>query len=365
VKIALLLLGLLTAHSSLTDAETHVELELLAEGLAVPWGMSFLSPGQLLITIRSGKAFILSLPSKKLLPLTGLPGVYAAGQGGLLDVAAHPDYPQQNWIYFTYTRKNQQQQAITVLARASLNGLQLHNWQELLASVSGTDTDRHFGSRIAFDNAGHIFFSIGDRGHRPNGQDLANHAGSVLRLQLDGSIPKDNPFLNQPQAQPEIWSYGHRNPQGLAYDTMTKRLWLIEHGPRGGDEINLIKAGKNYGWPIVSFGKEYWGPFHVGSPSNQVGMEPPIKQYTPSIAPGSLLFYSGKAFPQWRGNLFAGALKLQHLNRVVIDADNLQTREYRLLESLQERIRALIEDVEGNLIFSTDSGKVYRLKPAR
>ena len=204
---------------------------------------------------------------------------------------------------------------------------------------------------------------MGDRGERSNGQDRSNHAGCVMRLNRDGSVPGDNPFIGQADVLPEIWSYGHRNPQGMAYDPIHKRLWLIEHGPRGGDEINLILPGRNYGWPVISYGKEYWGPVAVGEGTHRKGMEQPIKQYTPSIAPGSLLLYSGKAFPAWGGNLFAGALKLQHINRVTLDAKGNAIGEERLLTDLNERIRALAESPQGWIYFSTDSGKVYRIKP--
>ncbi len=235
---------------------------------------------------------------------------------------------------------------------------------DLLITTSSTDTTRHFGSRIAFDNEGHVFFTVGDRGERPNGQDLSTHAGSVIRLNQDGTVPKDNPFVKHQNALPEIWSYGHRNPQGLSYDSKNKRLWLIEHGPRGGDEINLILAGKNYGWPVISYGKEYWGPLSVGEATSKEGMEQPVKYYVPSIAPGSLLLYTGSAFPGWQGDLFAGALKLQHLNKIKLSDSGQTVGEERLLISLKERIRSLSQSPEGWIYLSTDSGKIMRLTPS-
>jgi glucose/arabinose dehydrogenase len=286
----------------------------------------------------------------------------AVGQGGLLDVAVSPDYKSGDWIYFTYS-KNRKGKGATTLARARRRGKELVDWKDILITRSATDTGRHFGSRIAFDGAGHLFFTVGDRGHRPNGQDLSTHAGSVLRVRLDGSVPDNNPFLKNKKALPEIWSYGHRNPQGICYDSEHKRLWIIEHGPRGGDEINLLLGGLNYGWPTISYGKEYWGPFQVGEGTEKEGMEQPVKVYTPSIAPGSLILYSGKAFPRWKGNLIAGALKLRHLNRVTLDKTGKAVAEERLLEDLGERIRALIVSPEGWLYFSTDSGRILRIKP--
>ncbi|KEA63895.1 PQQ-dependent oxidoreductase, gdhB family [Marinobacterium lacunae] len=338
------------------------EVEVLAENLGVPWGMTFIDERQIFFTRREGGAGLLDLKTSKVVSIKGVPEVSARGQGGFLDVIALKDKSGTGWLYFTWV-KRVDGKGVTVLSRARLQGNTLSDWQDLLVTDSATDTERHFGSRMAVDNAGHIFFSVGDRGHRPNGQDLSTHAGSVLRLNLDGSVPEDNPFVGRGDARSEIWSYGHRNPQGLAWDGVGVRLWEIEHGPRGGDEINLIQPGGNYGWPTLSYGKEYWGPIDVGEGTEREGMVSPVKVYVPSIAPGSLLYYTGDAFPAWRGNLIAGALKLTHLNRVTLDEKGKAISEERLLVSLGERIRALIQGPEGWLYFSTDSGKIMRLKP--
>ncbi len=338
-------------------------VEQVVAGLGVPWGLTFLEPHQLLISERGGRLLILDLTSNQTQILSGGPQVQASGQGGLLDVAVPPDYRPGDWIYLTYS-KGLPAGTVTALARARLENSRLIQLQDLLVTRSASDTTRHFGSRIAFDGQGQLFFTVGDRGVRPNGQDLSTHAGSVLRVDLQGKAPADNPFVGQGNALPELWSYGHRNPQGIAYDALTKRLWIIEHGPRGGDEINLIKKGANYGWPVVSHGKEYWGPLAVGEATQKPGMEDPVKVYIPSIAPGSLLLYGGGTFPAWRGNLFSGALKLTHLNRVVVDEAGRAIGEERLLEGLGERIRALAESPEGWLYLSTDSGKILRLRPA-
>jgi glucose/arabinose dehydrogenase len=344
-----------------SDKVTFV-LENIIEGLGVPWGMAFISANQLLVTEREGNIKLLDTRSKALTTLQGTPDVFAEGQGGLLDVAVPPDFSPGDWIYFTFVR-DRDGEGVTVLARARLADNKLVQWQDLLETQSATTSGNHFGSRIAFDETGHVYFGVGDRGERPNSQDLANHAGSVMRLTRDGRIPQDNPFIGRDDVLPEIWSYGHRNPQGMAYDPEHKRLWLIEHGPRGGDEINLVVPGRNYGWPVISYGKEYWGPMAVGEGTHREGMEQPVKQYTPSIAPGSLLLYSGKAFPAWRGNLFAGALKLRHINRVTLDKEGKAIAEERLLTDLDERIRALAEDPQGWIWFSTDSGRIYVIKP--
>ena len=338
-------------------------VEQLARGLDVPWGMAFLTPNDIIFTLRDGGIGLLAPGSGRVTPMTGsLPKILRGGQGGMLDVAVPREYSPGDWIYFTYSRPAGGQ-GVTTLARARRDGDRIRDWQDLVVTRSATSREIHYGSRIAFDTDGRIYFTVGDRGYRPNAQDLTTHAGSVLRVNTDGSIPYDNPFAAGTSALPEIYSYGHRNPQGIAFDAPTNRLWVIEHGPRGGDEINLVAPGKNYGWPVISYGKEYWGPVRVGEGTAKEGMEQPVKVYTPSIAPASLLLYSGKAFPKWQGNLFAGALKLTHLNRVALDRSGAPVTEERLLEDLDERIRAVIQSPEGWIYFSTDSGGIYRIRP--
>ena len=365
--LCLLLLLPLSVHAAKAEVieseDVKFKLEQVVDGLETTWGMAFISDKQILITEREGNIKLLDLQRKTLTPIQGAPAVRAKGQGGLLDVAVPPDFKSGDWIYFTFVR-NKGGDGATVLARAKLKANKLTQWQDLLETKSAFDGGRHFGSRIAFDEKGYIYFGVGDRGERPTSQDRSNHAGTVMRLYRDGRVPKDNPFVKQRDVLPEIWSYGHRNPQGMAYDVATKRLWLNEHGPRGGDEINLVLPGRNYGWPVISYGKEYWGPLAVGEGTHREGMEQPIKQYTPSIAPGSLLLYTGDSFPAWRGNLFSGALKLRHLNRVMLDENGKAVDEERLLEDLGERIRALVQGPQGWLYFSTDSGKIYVMKPA-
>ncbi len=344
------------------DTPAAYETQKLAQLPGIPWGMAFLNPTELLISLRAGQLLKLNTATGKSSEVTGLPRIWHGGQGGLLDVAVAPGSTDGDWIYFTYS-KPQGDKGVTTLARARLQDNRLIQWGDLLITVSATKTGRHFGSRIAFDDAGHLFFSVGDRGHRPNGQDLMTHAGSIMRLNLDGSIPEDNPFVNRKDALPEIWSYGHRNPQGMAFDAVHHRLWSIEHGPRGGDEINLILPGRNYGWPVISYGMEYWGPVKVGESTAKAGMEQPVKVYIPSIAPGSLMLYSGKSFPEWKDNLFAGALKLTHLNRITLNSQGKAVAEERLLADLGKRIRALLESPAGWIVFSTDDGGIYQIKP--
>ena len=324
-----------------------VGFEPVSEVSGVPWGLAQLSDNTIIYTLRKGEVGLVDITTGKTTPLTGLPTVASIGQGGLLDVAVPMDYTAGQWIYFTYSKLNNKL-AVTTLARAKLVGTKLTEWTDLLVSNSGTSKGQHFGSRITFDDDGYVYFGIGDRGVRENSQNLDNHAGTIMRLKRDGSSP-------------EIYSYGHRNPQGLTYDHKTKRLWEAEHGPRGGDEINLIEKGKNYGWPIISYGKEYWGPIAVGEGTAKEGMEQPVKTYIPSIAPSSLVVYHGDVFPEWEGDLLLGALVKTHINHIELDDAGKVVKETRFLESLGERIRALLVTKDGQIYFSTDSGKIMRL----
>lgn len=331
--------------------------EEVVSGLNVPWGLSAIDADSIMLTERNGQVSVLNLKTKTVKPLLQVERVAAYGQGGLLDVAHSPFV--HNQFYFTYSQ--QVDDAIeTTLAVATYDGKTLNDWQDLLVTYSGSDTGRHFGSRITFD-AKFVYFSVGDRGERKNGQDRATHAGSILRLNPDGSVPDDNPFVGNAKIEPQIWSYGHRNPQGLYFDPQTNSLWSIEHGPRGGDEINLITKGANYGWPVTSHGKEYWGPVSVGEAQEKEGIVSPRKVYIPSIAPGSLVLYRGERYPSLDGKLLAGALKLTHINVLSLDKYNNIVKEERILESLGERIRDIEVLPNGEIIYSTDSGKIYRL----
>ena len=331
--------------------------EEVVSGLNVPWGLSAIDANNVMLTEQNGQISVLNLKTKAVKPLLQVERVAAYGQGGLLDVAHSPFAHDQ--FYFTYSQRVDD--AIeTTLAVATYDGKTLNDWQDLLVTYSGSDTGRHFGSRIAFDEK-FVYFSVGDRGERKNGQDRATHAGSILRLNPDGSVPDGNPFVGNAKIEPQIWSYGHRNPQGLHFDPQSNSLWSIEHGPRGGDEINLITKGANYGWPVTSHGKEYWGPISVGEAKEKEGIVSPRKVYIPSIAPGSLVLYRGERYPSLDGKLLAGALKLTHINVVSLDQYNNVVKEERILESLGERIRDIEVLPNGEIVFSTDSGKIYRL----
>lgn len=379
-SLYLLLILLLTARAETAfsaEGESRGERFVLQEvtgGLKLPWAGEFIDQDTLIFTERAGRIGLYSQAEDQIRYLSGVPEVYFRGQGGLLDLKPSPEFAEEPWLYVTYSaypsdRTEASDKAVTVLARVRLEGTgfasyRLNDWQVLLETDSATDTDYHFGSRIAFDPGRYVYFSVGDRGKRPNGQNTLNHAGSIMRVTFTGRPSWHNPFAERrDEGRAEIWSYGHRNPQGLAYDKQRKRLWAIEHGPRGGDELNLIRKGENYGWPEVSQGKEYWGPIAVGV-EHKEGMTDPQRVYIPSIAPSSLLVYSGKAFPRWRGDLFAGALAIRHLNHIQLTDDGRIIGESRLLESLDQRIRDVIESPEGWLYLLTDSGGLYRIVPA-
>lgn len=353
-------LFLIMAPSSHSKDTQYGHLGVITEDLDVPWGMTFINPTTLLVTERSGRLLSLNINTGQYHTIAGLPeDILSEGQGGLLDIAVDPD---SDWIYFTYS-KNVDDQGATTLARGKLTDSTLTDWQDVFISRSRTSTNHHFGSRIAFDRQGHVFMSIGDRGVRENAQDLYNHAGTIVRLNVDGSVPQDNPFIADDDALNEIWSYGHRNPQGLYFNAETQQLWSNEHGPRGGDEINLISAGQNYGWPIISYGKEYYSFASVGEGTHKEGMIQPVKVYVPSIAPSSLMQYQGQAFPEWQGQLFSGALKLQHINKVTLNYQQQAIKEDRLFNDMAARIRHIIEGPDGFIYFSTDSGRILMLSP--
>ncbi|QFT36821.1 Soluble aldose sugar dehydrogenase YliI precursor [Vibrio sp. THAF191c] len=336
--------------------------EKIASGLLVPWGMAFADDNTLLVTERNGHILSVDIATGKSTQLMEDPaGLYANGQGGLLDIAMSPFEP--NKAYVTYSKRTASG-SDTTLATFTFSDGKLSDWKNILTTTSNSSTNRHYGSRVTFDEQ-YLYMSVGDRGERDNGQDLSTHAGSILRLNPDGSAAEDNPFVEQKGAQKEIWSFGHRNPQGLFYDSAAGALWSIEHGPRGGDEINFIRAGSNYGWPITSHGKEYWGPINVGESKEKEGIESPIKVYVPSIAPSSLLLYRGKNYPELNGKLLAPALKLTHINVVTLNKNNQAVDEIRILSELNERIRHVIVSPKDELIFSTDQGNIYRLVPTR
>lgn len=355
--------------------QQQFNVEIITDKLSAPWGVDQLPEQPLLIvTEKSGGLKVFDIEKNTLsnvvspLQKTPLDSLVTWGQGGLMDVAVSPDFKESQVVFFTYAKQLKKGAFATTLASATLmlknKQWQLNHWRDLLVTQPASDSRKHFGSRIAFDNSGHVYFSVGDRGNRDNGQDLSSHAGSILRINRDGSVPLDNPFYNVKNAKKEIYSFGHRNPQGLYFDQSRARLFSAEHGPRGGDEINLIQAGANYGWPVVSYGKEYWGPVSVGEGTQKLGMVSPLMQYTPSIAPSSLLLYKHSYFEQFKDNFLLGALALQHVNQVSFAADLTSFQNKRQLMSLKRRIRDVLSLPDGQLVLLTDRGEMLKVSKA-
>jgi aldose sugar dehydrogenase len=333
----------------------------VVRGLSHPWGMAFLPDGDLLITERSGRLRLVRNGQLVEQPIDGVPEVFARGQGGLLDVALHPAFERNQLVYLTYS-KPLRHGATTALGRGRLAGHRLVDFQDIFVARAQGNTDRHFGSRIAFDRAGRVYITIGDRGEMRRAQDLSDHAGTTIRLHDDGRVPQDNPFARRRGALPEIFTYGNRNAQGMVVHPHTGEIWQNEHGPRGGDEINLIRAGANYGWPEVTHGIDYSGA-RITDRTAAPGMESPVLHWTPSIAPSGMTVYSGDIFPHWRGSFFIGALANQHLRRVVLDGRNVVEEEV-LLPGLG-RIRDVRQGPDGYLYLLTDaaSGALLRVEP--
>ena len=345
-----------------TSEGSQFVVEEVTDELDIPWGMAFLSSDSMLVTEREGVVKLVNInqgTSKKIeLPTD----VFVARECGLLDVAVRDGYEADGWIYFTYS-KLVDQYGYVALAKARLKDQVLIDWVDILITESErSNSGLHCGSRIAFDNNGNILFSVGDRGNRENAQNLKTHTGAILRVDNEGEPVKTNPFYLSEQVLPEIYSFGHRNPQGLAYDKNLNRIWSSEHGPRGGDELNLIFAGNNYGWPIITYGKEYHGPI-IGEGTEKIGMTGPIKIIPPTFAPGSLLFYDGNKFESWEGNLFVGGLAGQKVMRYVLDSTGRILYEETLLEQIHERIRNIKQSPDGLIYISTDLGRILKIRP--
>lgn len=335
-------------------------VEKIISTKSIIWGMDFLDDKKLILSFKTGQIATLDLDTKKIKVIKQLDNLYTKGQAGLLDIKVSPNFKKDKTIFFTYV-KDENNIGLTTLGKAIFKNDNLDEVKDILVTNSYSSTTRHFGSRIAFDNKNHLYFSVGDRGIRNNSQNLKTHSGTILRLNLDGTIPLTNPFIKNKNALAEIYSYGHRNPQGLFYDTNRGILFSNEHGPRGGDEINIIKKASNYGWPIVSYGKEYWAPIQVGEGTSKKGFSEPIVVFTPSIAPSSLLVYNGKKFKEFEGYLFSSALIMTHLNLIKLDNDFKIIEEKRVFEELKERIRSLAQNNKGELYFSTDNGNIYKV----
>lgn len=349
-----------------TDGHTAL-VEPLTDGLHYPWGMDFLPDGAALITERGGTLRLWADGALDPRPIGGVPDVWASGQGGLLDVLVHPDFAQTGWVYLSFSHPAGRGAANTRVVRAVFDR-DAHTLRDVSVIVDAGPPGmggRHFGSRLAIGGDGKLYVSSGDRGDRPRAQALDDLAGKLLRLNLDGSIPADNPFVNQPGARPEIYATGTRNAQGMDVHPDTGVVWFHEHGPRGGDELNVAQAGANYGWPVITYGINYNGT-PMGEGTHKPGMEQPVTFWDPSIAPSGMAIYDGDLFPNWRGDVFVGALKYQLIARLEMDDTGQVVAEDRLLKDRLGRIRALEVGPEGALYILTDSwpGYLLRLVPA-
>ena len=366
ILISLLSIGV--SASNLTFAETFQSekhaftIETVVEGLRNPWSVDFLPDGRALVTEKSGRLRIVE-NGKISEPVKGLPEVKDKGQGGLLDIALDPDYAENKIIYLSYSAKGKGGIG-TEVVKGKLVGNELTDTNIIFKLQPKTRTGYHFGSRLLFARDGTLFISLGDRGDQDRAQELDNHIGSLIRINKDGSVPQDNPFVNHANAKPEIYTYGNRNMQGIAMHPDTGDVWTVEHGPQGGDELNLMKPGVNYGWPVITYGVNYGLGTKIGEGTEKEGMAQPVHYWVPSIATSSLLFYTGDKFPNWKGNAFVGSLKFGQLARLEIK-DNKVIKEERLINGKVGRIREVQQGLDGYLYLITDEsdGKLLKLKP--
>lgn len=345
-------------EEQLTTAQ--YEYETVVPGLDIAWGIAFLPDGSMLITEKSGDLIHFKDGQKQ--QVQGAPEVYNRGQGGFLDVALSPNYESDGWIYFTYaSTQGEGEGGNTTLLRAKLENNQLTNKEVLYKATPNSTRGQHFGSRIDFDTQGHLYFSVGDRGDRDvNPQDLTRDGGKVYRLNPDGSIPQDNPFVGQSGAKEAVFSYGHRNPQGMTFNPETQEIWVHEHGPQGGDEINVVKKGANYGWPLVSYGINYDGTSFTDETSGP-NFEDPIYYWVPSIAPSGLVYVTSEKYPDLKGDLLVGSLKFQYVEHLTLDGKRVTARE-KILENIG-RVRDVVQSPSGDIYVSVEGKGIVKLLP--
>jgi glucose/arabinose dehydrogenase len=364
--IAVALSGASTASAQTVRSQAHsFKVVTLTEGLEHPWGLAFLPDGRMLVTERPGRLRVVAADGKlDPRPVEGLPAIAETGQGGLLDVALHPQFRDNRWVYLSYAARGDRGVGTEVL-RGKLSGHRLEDTQVLFRMQPKSSGGRHFGSRLVFDRAGYLFITLGDRGDQDRAQRLNDHAGSVIRLHDDGRVPADNPFAGRAGALPQKYTLGNRNMQGAALHPETGVLWTHEHGPQGGDEVNVIRPGRNYGWPVITYGVNYGVGTKIGEGTHKAGMEQPLHKWVPSIAPSGMAFYTGDKFPRWRGDLFVGSLKFQLLVRLKLDGETV-VQEERVLEGELGRIRDVRVGPDGYIYLLTDSsdGALVRLEPA-
>jgi aldose sugar dehydrogenase len=339
----------------------NFKVDTLHTTLQNPWGMTWLGDGRMLITERKGEILIFKDDKYTGQKVQGLPAVYANGQAGLLDITVHPDHARNGWIYISYAKPVPGGGATTV-ARFKLNGNTVSSFEDLIVTTPAWNGGTHYGSRIVFDKQNFLFFTNGERGSQNNAQNLSNSHGKVHRIHDDGRIPTDNPFVNTANAVPSIWTYGNRNPQGMIYDEANNRIWSVEHGPMGGDELNLIQKGKNYGWPVITFGQNYNGT-PITNITEKEGMEQPVKYWTPSIATCGMTLVTSDKYPAWKGNILVAALAGTHIARVEMNGTRA-TGEEKLLPGIG-RVRQVSQSPDGFIYAVTEgTGLLIKLLPA-
>jgi len=354
------------------SSEQDYRMTTVVSGLVNPWSMAFLPGGDILVTERPGRLRLVREGQLLATPVAGVPEVFARGQGGLLDVVLHPSFATNKLVYLSYSKPQAAGQSTTAVMRARFENDKLVEAKDIfVADTKGASG--HYGSRLAFDKNGFLFITVGERQVAPSGnldahpaQDITNHHGTINRIHDDGRVPGDNPFIDKPNTKPEIWSYGHRNPQGLVVHPGTGDIWATEHGPQGGDELNLIKRGANFGWPVIGFGVNYGSGNIIHSSTQKQGMEQPVNVWVPSIGTSGLMLYTGDKFPAWKGSLFVGGLVGEQLVRVTLDGQKAQVAD--ILVRKQGRIRDVRQGLDGFIYLAFDSSKgdptaIVRLEP--
>lgn len=356
-------LGLAADGQVIRTEEHALRVRIVAQGLEHPWALAFLPDGRMLVTEREGRLRLIRDGKLEPRPVDGLPPIAAQGQGGLLDVVVHPRYADNGWIYISYAARGDGGVGTEVL-RARLKDDRLTDLQVIFRMQPKTGGGLHFGSRLVFDRQGLLYVTLGERGNQERAQRLDEHLGKIVRLKDDGGIPEDNPFRNRSGARPEIFSLGNRNVQGAALNPATGELWAHEHGPQGGDELNVIRAGVNYGWPIITYGRNYGSGTKIGEGTQKAGMAQPLHYWVPSIAPSGMTFYTAERFARWRGDILVGALRDQLLVRLKVEGEKV-VKEERMLQGVLGRIRDVRQGPDGYVYLLTDesNGVVARLEP--
>ncbi len=360
LTLSVLQWGCAQQYPDLTTSELQISVETISDDFRNPWSFAFVPGGDLLVTEKDGQLFRLSKGAK--MEITGLPEIYVRGQGGLMEVETHPAYAENGWIYLTYgSADTRSGGGNTTVMRARLEGNTLIDQQVIFKAIPESTRGQHWGGRLAFDREGYLYVSVGDRGARDeNPQSLGNHCGKIHRIHDDGSIPEDNPFINQKGAIGSIFSYGHRNPQGMALNPTTGEIWTHEHGPQGGDELNVIRKGNNYGWPVITYGINYSGT-KITDITEKEGMEQPVTYWVPSIAPCGMTFVTSDQYPTWKNSILLGSLKFNYIHRVKLEGDKVVFQE-KILDGFG-RMRSIKQSPDGFIYFSVEGKGVFKINP--